>query len=162
MAKSSASGFVECALLCVSALTSSKPKALASRDDLVLHLQQIGPSGIELIRPKMRTAMGIDELGVDAHPVLVPPHRAFEHVANAEFLADLLGVDALALVGEGRVARDDETVADARQIRGEVFGYAVGEIILARIARKVREWKYNNRKAWVLSTLALPVRVFPS
>ena len=73
-----------------------------------------------MIRPKMRTAIGIDELGVDAHPVLVPLHRAFEHVANAELLADLLGVNALALVGEGRVARDDEAVADARQIGGEV------------------------------------------
>ena len=117
------------------------------RDDLVLHLQQIGPRGIELIRPKMGTAIGIDELGVDAHPVLVPPHRAFEHVAHAELLADLLGVYALALVGKGRVARDDEAAADARQIGGEVFGYAIGKIILARIARKVREWKHNDRKA---------------
>ena len=50
-----------------------------------------------MIRPKMRAAMGIDELGVDAHPVVVPLHRAFEHVANAEFLADLLGVDVLPL-----------------------------------------------------------------
>ena len=56
---------------------------------------------------------GVDELGIDAHPVLVALHRAFEHVANAKLLPDLLGVDALALIGEGRVARDDEAVANA-------------------------------------------------
>ena len=76
----------------------------------------------------------VDELRVDAHPVLVALRRAFEHVANAKLLADLLGVEVLALVGEGRVAGDHETVADAREIGGEVFGDAVGEVILGRIA----------------------------
>jgi hypothetical protein len=53
--------------------------------------------------------------------------------------ADLLGVDILTLEGERSVARDHEAVADARQIGGEVFGYAVGKIVLARIIREICE-----------------------
>ena len=47
--------------------------------------------------------------------------RAFEYIADA----DLLGVDALSFVREGRVARDNETVFDAREFGGEVFGVRV-------------------------------------
>ena len=41
-------------------------------------------------------------------------------------------VNALAFVGEGGVAGDDEAVADARKLGGEVLGHAVREIILTR------------------------------
>ncbi len=60
----------------------------------------------------MRAAFGVDELRVEAHAVLFALDRAFEDVADAELLADLLGVDVLALVGEGGVAGDDETALD--------------------------------------------------
>ena len=88
----------------------------------------------------------VDELRVDAHPVLIALHRAFEHIAHAKLLADLLGVDALALVGEGGVARDDEAVADAREIGGEVLGDAVGEIVLGRIAGEIGEGQHHDRE----------------
>ena len=66
-----------------------------------------------MIRPKMRAAMGVDEWALTRTRSRFLLHRAFEYVANAELLADLLGVDALALVGKGSVARDDEAVANA-------------------------------------------------
>ena len=75
----------------------------------------------------MRAGVRVDELRVDPHPILVALDRAFEHIANADLLADLLGVDRFALVGEGRAAGDHETVADARQLGGQVFSDAVGE-----------------------------------
>ena len=62
----------------------------------------------------MRAGFAINKLRVDAHPVLVALHRAFENIAHAQFLADLLGVDVLALECKGGVARDHEAVADAR------------------------------------------------
>src|SRR5207237_1220046 len=76
--------------------------------------------------------------------VLFALHRAFEHVAHAELLADLLRIDGLALEGKGGVARDHEAVADARQIGGEIFGDAVGEIVLARIVREVCEGQHHD------------------
>jgi hypothetical protein len=73
-------------------------------------------------------------------------HRAFEHIADAELLADRLGVDAFAFIGEGGVAGDDKAVADAREVRGQVFSHSVGEIILGRIAREIGEGQDDNRE----------------
>jgi len=63
--------------------------------------------------------------------VLVALHRAFEDIADAQFLADLLGVDVLTLKGEGGVARDDKRIAYARKLGREVLSDTIGEIILA-------------------------------
>src|SRR5271168_3575053 len=87
----------------------------------------------------MRAGFRVDELRVDTDAVLVALRRAFEHIADAELLADLLRVDALPLKGESRVARDHEAVADAREISCQVLGDAVGKIILGGIAREICE-----------------------
>src|SRR5271155_5210541 len=92
----------------------------------------------------MRARFRVDELGVDAHPILVTLDRTFEDVTHAKLLADLLGVDGFALEGEGGVARDDKATPDTREVGGEVFGDAVGEIILGRIARKVGERQHYD------------------
>src|SRR6185312_4564453 len=113
-------------------------------DDLILKLEQIGHVLLELLGPKMRAGIRVDELGVDPHLVLVALHRAFEHVAHAERLADLLSVDALALEDEAGVAGDDETVLDARKLSSEVLGNSVGEIILRRIAGEIGERQHHN------------------
>ena len=94
----------------------------------------------------MRARLRVDQLRVDPHPVLVALHGAFEDVTHAKFLADLLGVDRLALEGKGRVARDDETVADAREIGRQVLGYAVGEIVLGRVAGEIGEGQHDEGK----------------
>ena len=117
-----------------------------SRHHLILQLEEIGDAFLEPIGPEMRAGLAINKLRVDAHPVLVALHRAFEDIAHAQFLADLLGVDVLALEGEGGIARDHEAVADAREIGGEVLGDAVGEIILAWIAREVPERQHHDGK----------------
>ena len=66
-------------------------------------------------------------------------HAAFQHVAHAQLAAHLLHVDRPALVGEARVARDDEQPADARQRRDDVLDHAVGEIVLLGVAAQVQE-----------------------
>ena len=81
-----------------------------------MQLEQVGRVFLEAVGPDMRAGLSVDELRVHAHPVLVALHRTFEHVANAKLLANLLGVDALSLVCERGVARDDETVAEARDV----------------------------------------------
>ena len=97
---------------------------------LILQFEQVGYVFLKPVCPKMGTGLRVDELRVDAHPVLVALHRAFEHVTHAEFLADLLGVEVLSLEGEGRVASDDKAVADAREISRQVVGDTISEIIL--------------------------------
>jgi hypothetical protein len=118
-------GFLEWAPISASALISSylsEPQRICqSRHHLILQPEQIGYVFLDAVGPEMRAGLRVDELGVDAHPVLVALHRAFENIAHAELLADFLGVKVLALESEGGVARDHEAVADARQIGGEVF-----------------------------------------
>ena len=80
-------------------------------DDLVLHAEEVGQGFIEALGPEMTAGRGVDELCVDAHLVLIALHRTFQHVTNAQLLADLLGVDAFAFVSKGGVARDDEGAA---------------------------------------------------
>ena len=68
--------------------------------------EQIYDIFIEAIRPDMSARFRVNELGVHAHPVGVALHGAFEDVAHAKLLADFLGVEVLALEGEGGVAGD--------------------------------------------------------
>ena len=84
-------------------------------------------------------------------------HRAFEHVAHAQILADRLGVDRLALVGHGRVARDHEHAGDgaghAREAGGQFIGECVDEVILRRIAAEIDEGQHDDRKTRGLGRL---------
>src|SRR5262249_35068566 len=59
----------------------------------------------------MRTGNRIDQLPGDAHLRARLAHRAFEDIAHAQFAADPFHIDGLALVGEARIARDDEQPA---------------------------------------------------
>ena len=63
---------------------------------------------------------------------------------RTELLSDIPGVDGLAFEGECRVARDHEAVADAREVGSEVFGDAVGEIILGRVVREIGERQHHK------------------
>ena len=90
-------------------MINSAPNWLARLATIVvLHAEEVGERFIETLRPEMTAALGVDELRIDAHLVLIALHRTFQHIANAELLADLPGVGVLALESEGGVARDDE------------------------------------------------------
>ena len=54
------------------------------RDDLVLHVEEVGDRLVEALGPKVRADFGLDQLHVDAHPVAAALDAAFEHVAHIE------------------------------------------------------------------------------
>jgi hypothetical protein len=60
------------------------------------------------ISPDVMPVGSVDQLRVDADTVPCFPYAALKHVTDAKFAPDLPNVDRLALVGEGRIARDDE------------------------------------------------------
>jgi hypothetical protein len=78
----------------------------------------------------MRAGLGLDQLRGDAYPPATSPDGAFEDLADAEFAADPLHVDHLALVGERAVTRDDEEPGYPRERGNDLFDHAVGEIFL--------------------------------
>ncbi len=88
--------------------------------------------------------VGPDQLDRDAHPAARFAHAAFEHIAHAQFLADLLDVDGLAFVGEGRVAGDHREGAPAGEHRDDVLGDAVGEELLLGIAAEICERQHGD------------------
>src|ERR1700722_13169687 len=95
----------------------------------------------------MIAGFDVYQLGVDPKPVAATLHRTFEHIADVQLTPDLLHVDSFALEGERRVARDHERASDARQVRGEALGYAIGEIVLLGIATDVREREHDDGQA---------------
>jgi hypothetical protein len=52
----------------------------------------------------------------------------------------------LALVGEGRIAGDDEQPADAAEGGNDLLDHAVGEILLLRIAAHIGKRQYRDRR----------------
>ena len=118
--------------------------------DLVGHLvldgEDVLEAAIVALGPDVMPIGCVDELRGDANAVPGFAHAAFEHVAHAKFAADLAHVDRLALVGERRVARDDEQPARSRQRRDDILGDAVGEILLLRIAAHVLEGQHRDRR----------------
>jgi hypothetical protein len=86
------------------------------RGDLVLRIEEVGVRLVEAFGPKMRAALGVDELGADPDPVVRALHAAFENVTQAEPKADLANIDRPALVAAGGVARNHEEAGNAGEI----------------------------------------------
>jgi hypothetical protein len=126
-------------------------------NDFILHIEELGHVLVEALGPEMVAALGVDELRTDAHPVAAALHGTFQHIAHAEFAADLPEIDMLSLVGEGRVATDHQHAAHARQVGGQAFGHAIDEIFLLGIATYVCEGQHPQWK--VAAGLTSPVRL---
>ena len=73
-------------------------------DDLlghhVLQGENVLERPVEPIGPQVVAGFTVDELARDTHPVGRLPYAAFQHIAHAEFAADLPDVERLALVGK--------------------------------------------------------------
>ena len=74
-------------------------------------------SPVEDLGPDMPPGMGVDQLRGDAHTFGRGADTALHDVADAQFARDDLEVARHAPVGEGRVARHDEEVAEPGQFR---------------------------------------------
>src|SRR5579872_7031307 len=84
-----------------------------TRDDLVLHVEEVGYRFFKSLRPDMIASFGIDKLDIDAHAIAAALHGTLQRIAHSELATDRLHVDVLTLVGKGRVARDHETSGNA-------------------------------------------------
>ena len=87
---------------------------------------------------------GIDELSRDAYSISRFANAAFQHVAYPKFAPDLLHIDGAPLVGEARIAGDDEQRLEMRQRRDDVIDHSIREVILFRITAHVGEWQNSD------------------
>ena len=125
-----------------STLTSStlSIRGKSVRDaEVVLEGRQRALVDVHLFGPQMRAGARVDELRVDADSASHPAYAPLEHIPDTQLAADLPGIDGLALECERGVPGDDEASGNSRQITCQVFSYAIGEVVLARIATQVAE-----------------------
>jgi len=94
----------------------------------------------------MSAGRRVDQLGADAHVAGGFANSAFEDITHAQFPADLLHVDCLALVREAGIAGDDEEPADAGERCDDLLDHAVGEIFLLGIGAHVLERHDRQRR----------------
>ena len=121
-------------------------RACDSGRDSILQLEHVGHDSVEPVGPDMAAGLGFDELAGD--PPLLPgaAHAALKNIADAEPLADITHIRALALEAERGVARDHEQGAEARQGCRNLLHDPVGEPFRVRIVGDGLEWKDNERR----------------
>ena len=73
--------------------------------------------------PPVPRAISVRLRGSDAHATARFAHRAFENIPHTQFAIDLLHVNRLALVGEGRIAGYHEEPADAAERRNDFLDH---------------------------------------
>jgi hypothetical protein len=110
-------------------------------------VKKIGDRLVESLRPQVRAGLRLDQLNVDAHALAAALDAALEHIADPEVAADLPRIGGLALVGERRVARDDESAGQARKVGRQTLGHAVDKIVLLFPAADIREGQHDNGEA---------------
>ncbi len=113
---------------------------------LVLQLEDVVERAVETVGPEMRSIGCVNQLCGDPHPAASFAHRAFEHIADTQFATDLLHIDRLALVNEGRIAGDDKEPADAGECGDDLLDHAVGEILLLRVAADIGKGQHRDRR----------------
>jgi hypothetical protein len=93
-------------------LQADRPRHPA--DDLVLHLQNASPVGIEAFGPQLIAVHSIHQLRIDAHTLALEQDAAAERIAHVQLAADLPHIAAAGPVGKGGGARHHEAPGSAR------------------------------------------------
>ena len=108
--------------------------------------------------PEMVATDAIDQLSGDANPLARLAHAAFKDVTGAKFLRHLAHIRRFALVGKGRISRNDGERAPGCQGGDDVLGQPVAEILLFRVAAHVGEGQHGDG-GLVVDRIAAPVRL---
>ncbi len=118
--------------------------------DVGLHLEDVGEDRIVAAGPEMAVVRKPDELR--RHPHLtrayrraLPADRALQNVLHPQLLADLPHAGTLLLVLHGGGARDHPQAVERGQPAGDLFGHAVGEVLVLGRA-EVLEGQHDDRR----------------
>src|SRR6266508_6927890 len=81
----------------------------------------------------MAPTRAIDQLRCDQHLLPHFPYTTFQDVPYPHFSTNLLDLHSFALVGKGGVTGDDKEAGELGEVRRDVLGDAVTEILLLRV-----------------------------
>ena len=112
--------------------------------NLALHGEHVGELAVEAVGPSTETGAPVHQLGGDAHRVAGAAHAALQQKGDAELGGD--GDRALGRIARGvrRGGGEDLQLAVARQRQAHLFGQAVGEIALRRIAAQIAKRQHGD------------------
>ncbi len=110
----------------------------------VLNGEDVLELAVIAFRPDVPVGLCVDQLHGDTDAIADLAHASLEHVFDVELAGNFLHLHRLALVHEGRVARDDEKVAETRQLGDDVLGEAVGKEFLLGIAAHVDQRQHRD------------------
>jgi len=99
---------------------------------------------IVALGPTVGAIYSIEELCRNADAIAIAANTTLEHVADTQLVGHLANIGRLAFVPKGRVAGDDKQRGEPRQLGDDVFGDAITEVFLARIAAHVGERQDRN------------------
>ena len=110
----------------------------------VLDRENVFERAVITIAPDVMPVGGVDQLRVDADPV--PGLRTLpSSTSDAKLAPHMPNVDRFALVGEGRIARDDEQPTQSGQRCDDILGNTIRKILLFGIAAHILEGEHCDR-----------------
>ena len=87
----------------------------------ILKIKNVIDCAVMTPGPDMGAALGFDKLHDNPDAVAGLLHAAFEHIGDAQFIADVAHIHCPTLVGKRGVSRDHKKRADSRQRPGDRF-----------------------------------------
>jgi hypothetical protein len=113
--------------------------------DLVLHREDVGHLAVVALGPEERVGRGVEELGGDAEATAAAPDAARQDAGGLQLLADVDRRNRLVPEGQHGLARQDLEALDLRELRDDVLGHAVAEVLVLLHAGEVLEVEDRDR-----------------
>ena len=118
-----------------------------SRDhpsDFSLNGEDIVQVPVVGLSPHVITRRAVDELRGDPDTVIGRTDPPFEHVPHPQLSTHLLRLDCPSLVRECRGPCDDREPVEPRELRDEIFGHPVTEVLLLGVPTHVDKREDSN------------------
>jgi hypothetical protein len=113
--------------------------------DPALQIEHVFDLAVVAVGPQRLVHSCGDELHRDAHALADEQRRALEDRVHAQLARDLGQRPGHALVLHRRRARDHAERLEARELRDQRLGHAVGEVLLRGVVRDVVERQHRQR-----------------
>src|SRR5438093_2114917 len=104
---------------------------------LILNRENVVQVAIIALRPQTIAGCRLQELRGYAEALTCSPNAAFHDITSAEHAADFLHIDSLALDCERGVPSGDQEMSESAEFGDDIFGQAIGKILLFRISAHV-------------------------
>src|SRR5207247_11007042 len=131
---------------------------LASRDfgvklvydflrDLSLDCKNIGQIAIVFLRPNVRVAARVNQLGIQMDPACIPTYASFQHVRNPKRITDLARI-ASATVWHHARAADHLKISNLRQLGQNVVLHTIGKKRVVFVFTQVLKWQHGDSSCY--------------